>query len=54
MPILMTLALLIPAQAAEGGLPDAPDDVAVRVLAAFGADDQEPVRIAAHPDNDLL
>ena len=29
MPILMALALLIPAQAAEGGLPNTPDGVSV-------------------------
>jgi hypothetical protein len=54
MPILMTLALLVSAQAAEDCLPDTPADVAVRVLITFGADEQEPVRIAAHPDIDLL
>jgi hypothetical protein len=54
MALLLTIALLTAAPAAGDGLPDAPDDVAVRVVAALGADEQEPVRIAAHPDNGLL
>jgi hypothetical protein len=52
--LLTTLALLVPALAAGDGLPDAPPDVSVRVVISVGAGEQEPVRIAAHPDNGLL
>jgi hypothetical protein len=52
---LAVLLLLLPAfTAAAEPLPQAPEGMQVRAVASFTAADQEPVRIAAHPDTGRL
>src|SRR5262249_14699726 len=55
---LLPFALLLAGCAADPApsppLPKPPDGVKVRVVAAFEPGDQEPVRIAAHPDGGKL
>ncbi len=52
--LAVTISLgLTPGPAAEP-LPQAPPGTRVRAVAAFGRDDQEPVRVAAHPGDGRL
>jgi glucose/sorbosone dehydrogenase len=52
--LLALLTLALACHAEEEGLPQAPADVQIRVVARFEPGDQEPVRIAAHPSSGRL